>query len=85
MAFGASGVIPAIHYTITDGYHEAVNFAALNTIIPMGLLYVSGAIIYAMRIPEAIWPGKFDIWVTSVTLNYCYLLFIILLIQVYNR
>jgi adiponectin receptor len=65
VAFGLSGVIPAIHYTITDGYHEAVNFAALGTIIPMGVLYLSGALIYAARIPESIWPGKFDIWFQS--------------------
>jgi len=65
MAFGLSGVVPAIHYTITDGYHEAVNFAALGTLIPMAFLYLSGALIYAARIPESIWPGKFDIWFQS--------------------
>ena len=46
-----------------------MNFAAIDTLIPMGLLYLSGAIIYAMRIPESIWPGKFDIWVILVTLK----------------
>lgn len=67
VAFGASGVVPAIHFTITDGYNEAVNFAALGSIIPMGLLYLSGAIIYAVRFPESVWPGKFDIWVSIVS------------------
>jgi len=63
IAFGMSGCVPVIHHIITDGYHEAVNFAALGTLIPMGLLYLSGALIYAARFPESVWPGKFDIWV----------------------
>ena len=67
MAFGLSGVIPAVHYSITDGYHEPINFGGLSTVIPMGILYLTGAIIYALRIPESIWPGKFDIWVRKST------------------
>lgn len=63
VAFGMSGCVPVIHHIITDGYHEAVNFAALGTLIPMALLYLAGAVIYALRFPESIWPGKFDIWV----------------------
>ena len=63
VAFGMSGCIPVIHHIITDGYHEAVNFAALGTLIPMALLYLAGALIYAARFPESVWPGKFDIWV----------------------
>ena len=67
-----SGCIPVIHHIITDGYHEAVNFAALGTLIPMALLYLAGALIYAARFPESVWPGKFDIWVsrTSLVIGY---------------
>jgi len=63
VAFGMSGCVPVIHHIIIDGYHEAVNFAALGTLIPMALLYLSGALIYAARFPESVWPGKFNIWV----------------------
>ena len=63
MTFGLSGCVPVIHHIITDGYDETVNFAALGTLIPMAVLYLSGAVIYATRFPESIWPGKFDIWV----------------------
>lgn len=31
----------------------------------MGFLYLSGMAIYVYRIPECIWPKKFDIWVTQ--------------------
>lgn len=65
IALGLSGVIPAMHYVITDGFYAAVNFAALGWLVLMAFLYISGALIYAFRIPERIWPGKFDIWFQS--------------------
>ena len=64
IALGLSGVVPAMHYVITDGFYEAINFAALGWLVLMAILYISGAVIYAVRIPERIWPGKFDIWVS---------------------
>jgi adiponectin receptor len=56
-------VIPAIHYIITDGFWKAINFAALGWLVLMAVLYIVGALIYACRIPERIFPGKCDIWV----------------------
>ena len=29
----------------------------------MALLYIGGAVLYALRIPERFFPGKCDIWV----------------------
>lgn len=66
IALGLSGVIPAMHYMITDGVSEPANVAALGWLVLMAVLYISGAIIYAVRIPERIWPGKFDIWVGKI-------------------
>ena len=63
IALGLSGVIPAMHYVITDGFYSAVNDAALGWLSLMAVLYIVGAVIYAVRIPERIWPGRFDIWV----------------------
>ncbi len=64
ISLGLSGCIPALHYVITDGFHDAVKVAALGWLVLMAFLYISGAVIYAIRIPERIWPGKFDIWVS---------------------
>ena len=64
IALGLSGVIPALHFVITDGFYQAVNFASLGWLALMAVLYITGAVIYAVRIPERIWPGKFDIWVS---------------------
>jgi len=73
IALGLSGVIPAMHFVITDGIDEAINNASLGWLILMAFFYIFGAVIYAVRIPERIWPGKFDIVVsyTQIALVYC--------------
>ena len=63
VGLGLSGVVPAIHFVITDGLWEAIEHAALGWLILMAVLYIVGAVIYACRVPEKIWPGKFDIMV----------------------
>ena len=63
IGLGLSGVIPAMHVVITDGFWSAVNDSALGWLCLMAVLYIVGAVIYAVRIPERIWPGRFDIWV----------------------
>ena len=67
IAFGLSGFVPASHYVITDGLYSAIHDAALGWLLLMAVLYIAGAVIYAVRIPERIWPGKFDIWVSLLT------------------
>jgi len=66
VALGLSGVIPAGHFVITDGLSHAFNYAALGWIILMAFLYIIGAVVYAARVPERIWPGRFDIWVSHL-------------------
>ncbi|KAH8359177.1 hypothetical protein KR093_004925 [Drosophila rubida] len=83
MSFGLSGVIPAIHYSIMEGWFSQISRASLGWLILMGtrslyscacshtnalalisgLLYILGALLYALRVPERWFPGKFDIWV----------------------
>lgn len=65
LGLGLSGLIPALHFIITDGFYAAVKNHALGWLGLMALLYITGAVIYAMRFPERIWPGKFDIWFQS--------------------
>ena len=65
IALGLSGVVPAMHYVVIEGFYNAINFAALGWLCLMALLYIVGALIYAFRIPERIFPGKFDIWVRN--------------------
>ncbi|KAL3270947.1 hypothetical protein HHI36_021452 [Cryptolaemus montrouzieri] len=65
ITFGLSGVVPAIHFGLTDGWFENVVQRSLGWMILMGLLYIIGAVLYALRVPERFCPGKFDIWLHS--------------------
>lgn len=64
-AFGLSGVIPAIHYVYMEGWFNDISRASLGWLVLMGLLYILGAMFYALRIPERWFPGKFDLWVSK--------------------
>lgn len=63
IALGLSGLIPALHYILVFGSYKAFNVGALGWLILMAILYITGACLYAARIPERLFPGKFDIWV----------------------
>ncbi|XP_039970486.1 adiponectin receptor protein [Bactrocera tryoni] len=65
MSFGLSGIIPAIHYSLMEGWFSKISQASLGWLILMGLLYILGAMLYALRVPERWFPGKFDIWFQS--------------------
>ncbi len=64
MCLGLSGVLPALHYLVTEGIFEIL--IPFTWLVTMALAYLTGGIIYAMRIPERIWPGKFDIYVSII-------------------
>ena len=61
-ALGVSVAIPVIHLTISLG----VLTVFMERIIIGSLLYLAGAVLYALHIPERFFPGKFDVLV-SVT------------------
>ncbi|CAH8522415.1 unnamed protein product [Heterobilharzia americana] len=65
ISLGLSGVIPCTHYILMEGFWEGVSYSALGWLVLMAVLYISGAAIYALRIPERLYPGKFDIWFQS--------------------
>ncbi len=63
--FGLSGVIPSVHIYLRDGYALARRAYAMWGIIIMAATYIGGGALYAFRIPERFWPGKFDVWASS--------------------
>jgi len=65
IALGLSGVIPCVHYIFLEGFWDTVGSPEVGWLFLMAFLYISGAIIYALRIPESLYPGKFDIWFQS--------------------
>lgn len=64
MGLGLSGVIPCVHTTILDGFWPSVYDGSLGWLVLMAVLYLSGATVYAIRVPERLFPGRFDIWVS---------------------
>lgn len=65
MGFGLSGVIPAIHHLVKEGWFPSLTQASLGWLFLMACLYITGAILYALRVPERFFPGKCDIWFHS--------------------
>lgn len=63
--FGLSGIAPAVHYGIMEGWANKRSLKNLGFLLLMGILYIIGAILYALRVPERFYPGKFDIWLHS--------------------
>ncbi|XP_059491103.1 adiponectin receptor protein isoform X2 [Neocloeon triangulifer] len=60
MTFGLSGVVPAVHHAVADGWFNAISKASLGWLILMGCLYILGALFYALRVPERFFPGRCD-------------------------
>lgn len=67
MSFGLSGLIPGIHWLLTQeelDLKESLKYS-FGCLILMGVLYITGALLYALRIPERFFPGKCDVWFHS--------------------
>ena len=65
LALGCSGIIPICHMLIIYGIERGSQQVAVGWLITMGLCYIIGAILYAMRVPERFFPGKCNIYFQS--------------------
>lgn len=63
--FGLFGIVPGVHW-LSLHYDEFWASLDLKTsfmsLILMGVLYITGASLYACRIPERFFPGKCDLF-----------------------
>lgn len=57
MTFGLSGIVPAIHFGFIEGWFNKVSQRNISWLVLMGMLYIVGAMMYAMRVPERFFPG----------------------------
>uniref|UniRef100_A0A0N5A401 Adiponectin receptor protein n=1 Tax=Parastrongyloides trichosuri TaxID=131310 RepID=A0A0N5A401_PARTI len=62
---GMSGVLPTMHFIMTDGISKMIDENGFYSLVIMALLYLFGATLYATRTPERFFPGKCDIWFQS--------------------
>lgn len=65
MGLGLSGVVPTLHFIISEGLIKATTMGQMGWLLLMATLYITGAGLYAARIPERFFPGKCDIWVSG--------------------
>ncbi|MGH0116006.1 UNVERIFIED_CONTAM: hypothetical protein FKN15_060470 [Acipenser sinensis] len=62
VGLGLSGVVPTFHFMISEGFLRATTMGQMGWLFLMATLYITGACLYAARIPERYFPGKCDIW-----------------------
>ncbi|XP_018585606.1 adiponectin receptor protein 2 [Scleropages formosus] len=65
VGLGLSGVVPTLHFVISEGFLRATTIGQMGWLFLMATLYITGACLYAARIPERFFPGKCDIWFHS--------------------
>lgn len=65
VALGLISALPIIHFLIENGISDSFEKGSLTNLLTMGALYITGAGLYAARIPERFLPGKCDIWFQS--------------------
>ncbi|KAI9686898.1 MAG: hypothetical protein M1822_002651 [Bathelium mastoideum] len=65
VGMGLSAVFPVFHGVKLYGIQRLDETMGLSWVVLQGLLYVLGAAIYALRVPERWGPGQFDIWCNS--------------------
>ncbi|XP_068950426.1 adiponectin receptor protein 2 isoform X1 [Petaurus breviceps papuanus] len=65
LGLGLSGIIPTLHYIFSEGFLKAATIGQIGWLLLMACLYITGAALYAARIPERFFPGKCDIWFHS--------------------
>ena len=65
VTLGIVSGIPCFHHVLLNGIQLSIVEASFHCTVIMAALYLTGAILYAARIPERFMPGKCDIWFQS--------------------
>eukprot|EP00741_Cyanophora_paradoxa_P025328 tig00000367_g24447.t1 len=68
---GLFGVIPCFHRMGIYGIFSPEVTRTVPLLALMGALYLVGAVIYSMRIPERWFPGRFDYFLSSHQIFHC--------------
>lgn len=71
IALGFSAVIPILEAIWNRGIEQVKVEMSLVHCSWQGFLYILGACIYAMRVPERFWPRKFDLFGSSHQIFHC--------------
>ena len=79
MLLAVSALIPFFHIMIfkfeSKNFSKSWELGQMWSVLGMAVSYNVGALIYAVRFPEKIWPGKFDIWLHSHQIFHIFVVF----------
>ncbi|KAI9458643.1 hemolysin-III related-domain-containing protein [Lactarius psammicola] len=64
ISFGLCGVLPVLHLVLSHGTNVLQEMGFL-WLLAAGAMYITGATLYANRVPERLAPGKFDLFFSS--------------------
>ncbi|XP_039631842.1 adiponectin receptor protein 1-like [Polypterus senegalus] len=65
LCFALGSVVPVIHVALVEGFFKAMTVGQLGWLCVMAICFLTGVVLYACRIPERFFPGRFDIWFHS--------------------
>lgn len=65
VATALTGFAPIGHGLYLYGWEEMWVRSGMPYYFLEGAIYAAGAFVFVTRVPESIWPGKFDIWWSS--------------------
>lgn len=68
--FGLLAWIPIIHFILINSIEEAIKIFQFYEIVKAASFYITGAVIYALLIPERLFPGKINIIVFFVNFSF---------------
>lgn len=65
VATALTGFAPIGHGIFLYGWHEMWVRSGMPYYFLEGIIYGTGAVFFLTRFPESLWPGSFDIWLSS--------------------
>ncbi|KAI0287531.1 hemolysin-III related-domain-containing protein [Russula brevipes] len=65
IALGLSGILPITHLVLSHGISTPFREMGFGWLLAAGVMYITGAVLYANRVPERLAPGKFDLFFSS--------------------
>ncbi|TGZ81436.1 putative hemolysin-III channel protein Izh2 [Ascodesmis nigricans] len=75
IGMGISGVFPVLHaLTLYPSIQDVDERMGLRWMLLQGFFYVFGAVIYAARVPERFYPGRFDLVGASHQIFHCFVI-----------
>lgn len=74
LALGFFGVVPVGHLIWRFGLFDPHVSVMLGPLLLMGALYTVGAVVYATKFPERLYPGRFDVFFSSHQLWHLFVL-----------